>query len=229
MRYEYKVVPAPARGEKAKGVKAPEARFALTVEQVLNEMGADGWEFQRAETLPSEERQGLTGSASHWRHLLVFRRPLAREEPVALLEGPARPGAEPSPPSARPGTAGPGPAGLGAAGLVAARRPAETQAPMILTSPTTRAPATAEPATEKADPGETPKADATVREDQAAAETGATEAETVPDADWHPPKPTPSPSASADPDDNGVEETQDVDKPIGFLAARAARATSDKP
>ena len=66
MRYEYKVVPAPARGEKAKGVKAPEARFALTVEQVLNEMGADGWEFLRAETLPSEERQGLTGWASHW-------------------------------------------------------------------------------------------------------------------------------------------------------------------
>ena len=94
---------------------------------------------------------------------------------------------------------------------------------MILTSPTTRAPATAEPATEKADPGETPKADATVREDQAAAETGATEAETVPDADWHPPKPTPSPSASADPDDNGVEETQDVDKRISGIGRSAVK------
>ena len=73
-RYEYKVVPAPSKGTKAKGVKTPEGRFALTIEQLLNQMGADGWEFQRAELLPSDERSGLTGSVQNWRNVLVFRR-----------------------------------------------------------------------------------------------------------------------------------------------------------
>lgn len=73
-RYEYKVVPAPSKGRKAKGVKTPEGRFALSVETVLNEMGAEGWEYLRAELLPSDERSGLTGSAVHWRNVLVFRR-----------------------------------------------------------------------------------------------------------------------------------------------------------
>lgn len=75
-RYEYKVVPAPAKGQKAKGVKTPEGRFALSVETVLNQMGAEGWEYLRAELLPSDERSGLTGSATNWRNVLVFRRAL---------------------------------------------------------------------------------------------------------------------------------------------------------
>ena len=74
--YEYKVVPAPNRGKKARGVKTPEARFANGIEGVLNEMAAQGWEFQRAEMLPSEERSGLTGTKTTWRNLLVFRRAL---------------------------------------------------------------------------------------------------------------------------------------------------------
>ena len=73
-RYEYKVIPAPTKGQKAKGVKAPEARFALAVEETLNRMGAEGWDYLRAELLPSDERSGLTGSTVHWRNVLVFRR-----------------------------------------------------------------------------------------------------------------------------------------------------------
>lgn len=73
-RYEYKVVPAPQKGTKAKGVKTAEGRFAASVEQMLNLMGQDGWEYQRAELLPSEERSGLTGSTVNWRNVLVFRR-----------------------------------------------------------------------------------------------------------------------------------------------------------
>lgn len=75
-RYEYKVLPAPAKGRKAKGLKSPESRFALAVETTLNEMGAEGWEYLRAELLPSDERSGLTGSTVNWRNVLVFRRPL---------------------------------------------------------------------------------------------------------------------------------------------------------
>jgi hypothetical protein len=83
--FEYKVIPAPAKGIKAKGVKTPEARFAVGVEQAINALAAEGWEYQRSDVLPSEERQGLTGSATHWRTLLVFRRALAAEAPVLAM------------------------------------------------------------------------------------------------------------------------------------------------
>ncbi|WP_363117272.1 DUF4177 domain-containing protein [Marivita sp. XM-24bin2] len=75
--FEYKVVPAPVKGVKAKGVKTAEARFALGVEQAINELAAEGWEYQRSDVLPSTERVGLTGSETHWRTLLVFRRTIA--------------------------------------------------------------------------------------------------------------------------------------------------------
>ncbi|AHD10253.1 DUF4177 domain-containing protein [Phaeobacter gallaeciensis] len=74
--FEYKVVPAPAKGTKAKGVKTAEARFANSIDILLNEMAAEGWEYQRAELLPSEERSGLTGSTTNWRNVLIFRRAL---------------------------------------------------------------------------------------------------------------------------------------------------------
>jgi hypothetical protein len=77
--FEYKVVPAPVKGVKAKGVKTPEARFALGVEQAINQLAAEGWEYQRSDVLPSTERVGLTGSETHWRTLLVFRRALATQ------------------------------------------------------------------------------------------------------------------------------------------------------
>ncbi|MEM8579123.1 MAG: DUF4177 domain-containing protein, partial [Pseudomonadota bacterium] len=72
--YEYRVVAATNRGQKAKGVKTAEARFALALEQQINAEAAEGWEYQRAEMLPSLERAGLTGTTTEWRHMLVFRR-----------------------------------------------------------------------------------------------------------------------------------------------------------
>ena len=78
-QYEYKVVPAPAKGLKARGIKTPEARFAHSVESLLNTLGAEGWEYLRAELLPSDERSGLTGSTTNWRNVLVFRRVVASE------------------------------------------------------------------------------------------------------------------------------------------------------
>ncbi len=75
--FEYKVVPAPHKGTKAKGVKTPEGRSANSIEITLNQMAAEGWDYQRAELLPSDERSGLTGSTTHWRNVLVFRRALS--------------------------------------------------------------------------------------------------------------------------------------------------------
>lgn len=86
--FEYKVVPAPVKGVKAKGVKTPEARFALGVEQAINDLAAEGWEYQRSDVLPSTERVGLTGSETHWRTLLVFRRAMA--EAAVVDATPAR-------------------------------------------------------------------------------------------------------------------------------------------
>ena len=76
-RYEYKVVPAPTKGLKAKGVRKAEDRFSHTLQELMNSLSSEGWDYQRAETLPSTERSGLTGSTVEWRNVLVFRRPQA--------------------------------------------------------------------------------------------------------------------------------------------------------
>lgn len=73
-RYEYKVVPAPTKGIKGKGIRGAEAKFSFAVQDLMNGMAGYGWEYQRAETLPSIERSGLTGSTTEWRNVLVFRR-----------------------------------------------------------------------------------------------------------------------------------------------------------
>jgi hypothetical protein len=73
-RYEYRVVPAPVQGRKAKGVRGTTERFALALETLMNEMGAEGWEYVRADTLPCEERTGIAGRTTTFQNVLVFRR-----------------------------------------------------------------------------------------------------------------------------------------------------------
>lgn len=98
-RYEYKVIPAPEKGVKAKGVKTPADRFAHAMELEMNALGADGWEYWRAECLPSTERAGLASSKVTDRHMLVFRRLLAPTPArAAVPEAPMRRAApEPQP------------------------------------------------------------------------------------------------------------------------------------
>lgn len=73
-RFEYKVIPAPKRGEKARGVKTAEDRFAYALTQLMNQLGAEGWDYVRADALPCEERVGLTGTKTTFQNMLVFRR-----------------------------------------------------------------------------------------------------------------------------------------------------------
>ncbi len=94
-RYEYKVVPAPQKGLKERGVRSAEGRFAFAVETALNEMGAEGWEYLRAELLPSEERSGLTGSVTNWRNVLVFRRALDGDTSETTADDRPDPGSDP--------------------------------------------------------------------------------------------------------------------------------------
>lgn len=86
--YEYKVVPAPLRAEKVKGARTTSERFAAALMVVMNDLGRDGWEYLRADTLPCEERSGLTGKSTSFMHMLVFRRTLAADAQPAV-EAPA--------------------------------------------------------------------------------------------------------------------------------------------
>jgi len=89
--FEYKVMPAPRRGTRVKGAKGPTGRFASAMETTLNELATDGWEYIRAESLPADERHGITmRKVETYQNVLVFRRlaDAANTEPdvTALLE-----------------------------------------------------------------------------------------------------------------------------------------------
>ncbi|SLN25874.1 hypothetical protein PSA7680_01115 [Pseudoruegeria aquimaris] len=90
-KYEYKVVPAPQRGEKAKGLKTSGERFAHALMGLMNDLGRDGWEYLRADTLPCEERSGLTGKTTTYQNMLVFRREVAEVAPVEAPKAIAAP------------------------------------------------------------------------------------------------------------------------------------------
>jgi hypothetical protein len=89
-RFEYKVVPAPARGEKVKGLKLSKDRFAHGLTALMNELAVEGWEYHCAETLPCEERKGFTGTVTNYYSMLIFRRTLpgaaAEAAPAGLIE-----------------------------------------------------------------------------------------------------------------------------------------------
>ena len=79
--FEYRVVPAPKKGIKAKGIRTNEERFAFAMSELLNQMATDGWDYQRAETLPAEERSGLTGKTTVFKNMLIFRRAVDAADP----------------------------------------------------------------------------------------------------------------------------------------------------
>ena len=117
--YEYKVIPAPDRGEKTRGAKTPSDRYAQALTSVLNRMAREGWDYVRAEMLPSEERSGLTRRVTVYHNMLVFRRPVeaapdrlapqrqltaeAAEGKAPRLESPAAPPAPAPAPEVRVG------------------------------------------------------------------------------------------------------------------------------
>jgi hypothetical protein len=84
-QFEYKVVPAPVRAEKVRGVKTVQDRFAATLAAVMNDLGRDGWEYLRADTLPVEERMGFTGRQTVFQNMLIFRRVIAAAVPPQTL------------------------------------------------------------------------------------------------------------------------------------------------
>jgi hypothetical protein len=99
--YEYKTIPAPRKGEKARGIKGTDARFAHAFQTALNAQAAEGWEYQRSETLPVEHRTGLASKAVTQQSVLIFRRALETEiaqPPVAATPS----SVAPTPPADQP-------------------------------------------------------------------------------------------------------------------------------
>ena len=87
-QYEFKVVPAPRRGEKARGVKTTEDRFALALTTLMNDLGRDGWDYLRADSFPVDERAGFTGTKTTQHLLLVFRRVIETAAGPSLARAP---------------------------------------------------------------------------------------------------------------------------------------------
>ncbi len=82
-RYEYLTIPAPRKGEKAKGIKTSEGRIAQAMQSLLNAKGAEGWEYLRADLLPMEERAGITSKTVNYHTVLVFRREMDEARLIA--------------------------------------------------------------------------------------------------------------------------------------------------
>lgn len=96
-QFEYRVIPAPAKGEKDRGLKTGAERFAHALTRAMNDMARDGWEYLRADTLPAEERSGLTSKTTVYHNLLVFRRAVAAgADPGRALPAPERAEAPPA-------------------------------------------------------------------------------------------------------------------------------------
>jgi len=79
-RYEYKVVAAPRKAKAFKGVRSHEDQFATVLAETMNEMARDEWEYLRAESLPCEEKTGLTSRVESYQSVLVFRRRLVADK-----------------------------------------------------------------------------------------------------------------------------------------------------
>jgi len=73
--FDYKVIPAPRRMKKTRGVSSHEELFAITLTDAINEHARHGWEYVRAETLSAESPRGwLRRGAVEEQAVLVFRR-----------------------------------------------------------------------------------------------------------------------------------------------------------
>ena len=109
--FDYKVVPAPQRVKKVRGVTGAADLFALTLTDAINEVARQGWEYVRAETMVAEAPGGfLRKAAASEQTMLVFRRPreqlsprlAAAPETSASEAAPAAPAAPAAGLSARP-------------------------------------------------------------------------------------------------------------------------------
>lgn len=85
--FEYKVINAPRKPGKARGVKGFDDKYAHTLSELMNEMATDGWQYSRAESIPVDEKSGMMGKVTEkYLTLLIFQRALpdAEQEPEPI-------------------------------------------------------------------------------------------------------------------------------------------------
>ncbi len=85
--YDYKVVPAPRRARKVKGVTGAPELFALTLMDAINEVARQGWEYYRCESLMVEGPAGwFKRPSSEEQVVLIFRREREQLSPRLAAE-----------------------------------------------------------------------------------------------------------------------------------------------
>ncbi|HLS58839.1 MAG TPA: DUF4177 domain-containing protein [Paracoccaceae bacterium] len=76
MEYEYRVVPAPRRLRKIKGVRSTPELFATTLTDAINAEARQGWEYVRSESMTAEGPSGwLRRGRIVEETMMIFRRP----------------------------------------------------------------------------------------------------------------------------------------------------------
>jgi hypothetical protein len=86
MDFEYRVVPAPKRLKKVKGVSASDELCAATLTEAINAEARQGWEYLRAETFSAQTVRGIFRRSHEVEEtVLVFRR--ERPPRASLMTG----------------------------------------------------------------------------------------------------------------------------------------------
>ena len=85
MEYDYKCVAAPEKARRRRGAKTRTDRVALAMEEILKAEAGGGWEYQRTDLIPVEEKSGWFGRTHDvHRAVLVFRRPKGASRPQPI-------------------------------------------------------------------------------------------------------------------------------------------------
>ncbi|MEM7213125.1 MAG: hypothetical protein AAF479_14755 [Pseudomonadota bacterium] len=95
MEYDYKCVAAPEKARRRRGARTRTDRVALAMEDILKAEATGGWEYQRTDLIPVEEKSGWFGRAHEvHRAVLVFRKPKKSARPHVIETAPR---SEPAP------------------------------------------------------------------------------------------------------------------------------------
>lgn len=94
--FEFKVILAPRKAEKIKGVRGHDERYAHTLMNKINALGIGGWEYLRAESLPVDEKSSMMGkSVEKYLSVMVFRREKETPPPTSTYTPASTPDQKP--------------------------------------------------------------------------------------------------------------------------------------
>ena len=87
MAFEYNVIPAPTQMKRSKGAKTAGERLAIELQDAINEMAAQDWEYVRSDTLTVMDKPSRFSRAVEMiETVLVFRRPKTAARASQRLE-----------------------------------------------------------------------------------------------------------------------------------------------